>query len=730
MTVSLSPLPKFKAFVVGTNAPLSAGKLYTYAAGTTTPLATYTSSTGLTLNANPVILDINGEADVWLGNSAYKFVLKDVDGATLWTIDNITRYATVSELNANNYLTSVSGVNTITASYSVGFAAYSTGQTFRFIAASTNTGSTTLNVNGIGAKSIVLPIGSQLLPATLVSGNVYEVFYDGTNFQLINGQISIDALKWGFKGDGTTDNYSKFTTLFTFLESLSSGANVAFPPGTYKVVDPNVTLGQIIQLNSASNINFIGIGNPKIIFSSAVSSYSFNLEECNNISIDGFYFQGAVSEGTVGTRAWGISARGGSNITYGPNNTYSTFEGISLFINRAKQLIGYNWIVAGNKNSVASVAALYALSASNVHINGGTFKYGRSNFISFFGVVHGKIKDVYFDVDSGLSFYSVLVDDASDHTELLDYAVNDDIEVSGLMEKNATANGGVRFEGVSKGFVHNNNVRRIESFSYDFDQQINNFGPATASPQASPFLWMNYITGKRGVLIEHNTINSIDIRSGGFCYADHNYIKAYADSQTLISEQYPSINWGGTPFYDSMAETAIDLYPTQNSISYNKLSNGGYQSVNGIANGIQSNFYTRHIDNQFLNEGAYAFSSYDVAASSSLAQRSYYYSTDGLKIKKFSNIVDTIGDVGNFNATVTAGTKTVSGSVVFSSTFASAPKVPSPGLQNGTALAAGENPFSISVNNVTTTGFSYQIYLNANAAADRVLTFSWQAIAQ
>src|SRR3990167_8175100 len=51
------------------------GALYTYAAGTLTPLATYTDQGGATPNANPVICDINGGADVWLGSSAYKFRL-------------------------------------------------------------------------------------------------------------------------------------------------------------------------------------------------------------------------------------------------------------------------------------------------------------------------------------------------------------------------------------------------------------------------------------------------------------------------------------------------------------------------------------------------------------------------------------------------------------------------------------------------------------------------------
>ena len=89
MTAQLSPFPKLR-FTDDDGAPLVGGKLYTYEAGTTTPLATYTDRTGGTPNANPVILDARGEADVWLASDLYKFVLKDADDGTVWTVDNVS----------------------------------------------------------------------------------------------------------------------------------------------------------------------------------------------------------------------------------------------------------------------------------------------------------------------------------------------------------------------------------------------------------------------------------------------------------------------------------------------------------------------------------------------------------------------------------------------------------------------------------------------------------------
>lgn len=87
---SLSPTPKLQFF--GTDGlPLVGGKLYTYAAGTTTPLATYVDYNGVTANTNPVILDSNGEADVWLPNTTnYKYVLKDADDVLMYTVDYVS----------------------------------------------------------------------------------------------------------------------------------------------------------------------------------------------------------------------------------------------------------------------------------------------------------------------------------------------------------------------------------------------------------------------------------------------------------------------------------------------------------------------------------------------------------------------------------------------------------------------------------------------------------------
>lgn len=70
--------------------PLAFGKVATYVAGTTTPKATYSSSTGAA-NTNPVILDAAGRSEIWLdADTSYKIILKDRYDVQQWSVDNIT----------------------------------------------------------------------------------------------------------------------------------------------------------------------------------------------------------------------------------------------------------------------------------------------------------------------------------------------------------------------------------------------------------------------------------------------------------------------------------------------------------------------------------------------------------------------------------------------------------------------------------------------------------------
>jgi hypothetical protein len=97
-------------FFSNSGQPLAGGMIYTYAAGTTSPAATYTSSAGNIANTNPVVLDAYGRVpnEIWLTvGSAYKFVLQDASAVQIGAWDNVS-----GTVGSQNVVTSISGGST------------------------------------------------------------------------------------------------------------------------------------------------------------------------------------------------------------------------------------------------------------------------------------------------------------------------------------------------------------------------------------------------------------------------------------------------------------------------------------------------------------------------------------------------------------------------------------------------------------------------------------------
>ena len=73
--------------------------LYTYSAGTSTPLATYSNSTLTTANANPVVMNAAGRPTtgyIFLSATSYKFEFQSAAGVVLWTVDNASAIPTTA----------------------------------------------------------------------------------------------------------------------------------------------------------------------------------------------------------------------------------------------------------------------------------------------------------------------------------------------------------------------------------------------------------------------------------------------------------------------------------------------------------------------------------------------------------------------------------------------------------------------------------------------------------
>ncbi len=157
--------------------PLVGGKLFTYAAGTSSKRTTYGDSSLSLVNANPIILNFRGECDVWIPpNVAYKFVLSpptDTDPPTqsIWTVDQIVE---------NQLITLYGGidsgsVNAYVLTFDASFASYVDGIVIYWIPSSTNTGPSTLNVNGLGALPIADTGGNPLAPGAIVLNQMTSV---------------------------------------------------------------------------------------------------------------------------------------------------------------------------------------------------------------------------------------------------------------------------------------------------------------------------------------------------------------------------------------------------------------------------------------------------------------------------------------------------------------------------------------------------------------------------
>lgn len=205
MTTQLAPVA-VQRFFDNLGLPAIGGQVYTYAAGTTTPLATYTDSTGTTANTNPIILNTRGEAAIWLTQGlAYKFVVKDVLGNILETADNIT--------SDGGLLALVQGFANSSGSSLVGFIQAGTGAVARTVQAelretvkvtqfgavagtADSTAALQLAINAIG-------VGTKLIFPPGIWNFTNLTFTSKTDFQIeVQGQLVNIATK---PGAATTD---------------------------------------------------------------------------------------------------------------------------------------------------------------------------------------------------------------------------------------------------------------------------------------------------------------------------------------------------------------------------------------------------------------------------------------------------------------------------------------------------------------------------------------------
>jgi len=229
-----------------------------------------------------------------------------------------TNYAAAGQVQDSSltYLTSVSGTNTVTALAPISMTAYAAGQTFRFIVATTNTGSTTLNINSIGAKSITKNGTTTLGAGDLIVNSIVQVIYDGTQFQIINpssnipsgvivmwsGSIASIPVSWYLcnGSNGTPDLRNKFivgaysdnagvaNTTITGSSTQTGGsadAVVVSHTHTASVTDPghtHTTTYAYVSNNPSGTFDANASGTPHNLFMNTISTATTGITVANS----------------------------------------------------------------------------------------------------------------------------------------------------------------------------------------------------------------------------------------------------------------------------------------------------------------------------------------------------------------------------------------------------------------------------------------------------------------
>ena len=218
---------------------LTGGLIYTYAAGTTTPLATYTSSAGSTAHTNPIVLDASGRiatGEIWLAStSTYKFILKDANNVLIGTYDNVP--GTDTTLNA-----------------------------FITLLAS-STGSSLIGYNQGGTGSVSRTVQARL-------------------------QDTVSVKDFGAVGDGTTDDTAAIQA------ALNANLAVYFPPATYLVSALTLQGFQKISGYGATLQASTPTGKILTCPTGTGGVQTTNYTEISGLSINGY--SSSISSGSVG----------------------------------------------------------------------------------------------------------------------------------------------------------------------------------------------------------------------------------------------------------------------------------------------------------------------------------------------------------------------------------------------------------------------------------------------
>ena len=364
MSVTLSLFAGAGAqFLDNNGLPLSGGKIYTYNAGTTTPLTTYTTNLGTIAQSNPIILNASGRipvGEIWLTTGyGYKFVVEDANNVLIGTYDNIPGSAQPPISNDASSIAYEPGSTTLAGSFIVGYTYLITsiGTTnFTLIGATSNTVGLHFIATGIGSGT-----GTAKL-STVVQSKLREV---------------ISVKDFGAVGDGITDDTAAIQAAIDWVvyqnqtanSSVTSLGAVHIPGGIYKI-SSTIQLGYGDYFHS---VNLYGDG----------QRYFGSVEFCGTALVCTF------------NNAPAIAVNGGRNTTIkslsicGLNSTWIETNQLGFMpaVPTIDDLVASNWVDPSFPASASSQYAPYAGIAIDPYAGvQPTVHYPDVNFPSWSGI--------------------------------------------------------------------------------------------------------------------------------------------------------------------------------------------------------------------------------------------------------------------------------------------------------------------------------------------------------
>jgi hypothetical protein len=361
MTTTLSPLP-ILSFRDNNGNALINGQLFTYQAGTQTPAPTYTDSTGATQLSNPIVLNARGEAQVWIPpNTAYKYVLQDSFGNTIWTVDQIvnsqllTLYGGVDSGTANAYV----------LNFTANFTSYADGIIVYWTPSNTNTGPSTININGLGPIALVNQDGSALRAGQIAPNLVASLLIKGGQALLLSGAVAQQVL--AVDGSNTAPSIALLNDQQTgFFRGASAGeiavaskgllvGNLFAVPGHVASFTVTGVTGTITILCAYTlNLNVVTVLFPAFQGAGSGTSFTFTSTQSN-------LFTPSNSPEWITVPA---AQDNGANL-YAQVGTVSN-QSTNILITFYKNGNASGWVATGNRGlgDAASVAGAYYIPIS------------------------------------------------------------------------------------------------------------------------------------------------------------------------------------------------------------------------------------------------------------------------------------------------------------------------------------------------------------------------------